>query len=328
MTDGCPIFHRQKSINALVAVRRMSSLFPALANRRPSIDSALLAEKKAVKAEDEDRKNSVPTLPTDKTDSEDLNASRRPRSHTFSNPNQLSADKILIGNSLGVSGKSKEPNNNNANESKECNSADVKREQSHLPREPIVLKINPNDLQTNLPGLYNGNHRNTNSLDLAFTPANTKTKTERLGITPGQKLTVHLNTSTTANTRDSGDSIPSIVLNDSDPLTPEVFVTPGSPRKISSENYFFAHETTVDSSTYVLDSWTDSNGKTEQLNKPDSKVCIRTVDQKGQTITVKLDGFSSVELPVNSTTSMHVRRASTGSEAIEFFTKTVQQKMG
>ncbi|KAK3750419.1 hypothetical protein QZH41_016978, partial [Actinostola sp. cb2023] len=337
----------KKSINALVAVRRISSLLPSLANRRPSMDTALLAARKADKSDDpEERKSSVPTLSSGKTGNgldsdDDLENIRRPRSNTFNSPSRLTVDDVLIGNSLGnkqddsrFEEKKQEPSNNN-NESKErCVDEPVKisgqqSQQSRQPRphEQIVLKINPNELQSGLPAeMQIDNDRSTKSLDLAITTANVKTHGS--DINPGQKITVHVNTSTTTNKRDSGDSIPAIVLNDDDPLTPEVFVTPGSPRKISSENYFFTHETTVDSSTYVLDSWTmDSRSKTEQWNKPDSKVCIRTVDQKGQTITVKLDGFSSVELPVDKSTCSHVRRASTGSEAIEFFTKTIQQKL-
>lgn len=304
----------------------MSSLLPSLANRRPSIDTALLAEKKAGKAEEEDRKNSVPTLSSDKTDcnkdGDNLNAIRRPRSNTFHSPRHLSVDTASADNTLrGLKhGENSPAMNDRPNNISTKYDVDV----PHQPRphEPIVLKINPHKL-TNGHDMHNGSsQRSTNSLDLAVTTAN---KTS--GITPGQKITVHLNTSTRKNKRDSGDSIPSIVLNDEDPITPEVFITPGSPRKISSDNYFFTHEASVDSSTYVLDSWADSTGRSEQLNTPDSKVCIRTVDNKGQTITVKLDGFSSVELPVDKSTSTYVRRASTGSEGIEFHCKSIQQKL-
>lgn len=310
----------------------MSSLFPSLANRRPSIDSALLAEKKAGKYEDEDRKSSVPTLSSDKTDCDNddddqLKAIRRPRSNTFSGQNHLDVDNISIGNSLGgtkqdksLSGINNEPYLDNSVDSTNCDVQGPKVPSQPRGHEPIIFKVNPNEL-TNGQDVHNrGSQLATNSLDLAITSANTK----NTGILPGQKITVHLNTSTTSNSRDSSDSVPAIVLNDDEPLTPEVFVTPGSPRKLSTDNYFFTRETTVDSSTFVFDSWTDSTGRTEQLSKPDSKVCIQTVDQKGQTITVKLDGFSSVELPVNKSTSTYVRRASTGSEGIEFFSKTIQ----
>jgi hypothetical protein len=345
-------FIQKKSINALVAVRRISSLLPMLANRRPSMDSAIEAARKADSHHDpEERKSSVPTgLNLGKTDTtknglcvdgDELVDVKRPRSQTVGSATHLNVDNMMDGGGSTFDtkkdGKScenknikvskKEINNNESrirSGSLEQSLTVGKHNQEPRPHDQIVLKINQKGLQSRIK-MESENERSTKGLDLAISDASIEAKTD-IRNSPNKSITVQLNSNcnTVSSDQDNNERIPSIVLNDdSCPLTPEVVVPPTSPRKISSDNYFISHESTVDSSTYIVDSWSireSPHTNAEHLNNPDSsKVCIRTVDQKGQTITVKLDGFSSVELPANKSTCSQMRRASTGSEAIEFF---------
>ncbi|XP_048579537.1 calcium-dependent protein kinase 21 isoform X2 [Nematostella vectensis] len=69
-----------------------------------------------------------------------------------------------------------------------------------------------------------------------------------------------------------------------------------------------------------------SQSTADQTSASITSYTMRKVDRKGQTITVRLDELSSLELPASRETCTHVRRASTGSEAIEFV-KSIQNKL-
>lgn len=318
-----------------MAVRRISSLLPGLANRRPSMDSAIEAARKAGTLNDpEERKSSVPTtFPLGKADTkknglcvdgEELLDVRRPRSNTVGGETHLTVNGVEGSLGLAKEDKNKKEINNNSRtrsgslQQNLLSGKSKKDSPFQVPHDEIVLKINPKGLHSSMK-MESENERSTKGLDLAITDVSREAKTSNMSISPNE-VTVHLSSNCNP---DNDERIPSIVLNDEEcPILPE---NTASPRKISSENYFFSHETIVDSSSYIVDSWSIRESRqhtnAEHLNNPDSsKVCtIRTVDQKGQTITVKLDGFSSVELPANKSTCSQMRRASTGSEAIEFF---------